>query len=275
MDDGLILMAKGINVTRRIRFQFAPVLLLGLAFLVYSPVILAEESIARIIGTVVASGHASMKAGLDQWLSVDEKTYPVINGTRLRTVEGTASITTRDGAKIELGKGTELLISGALSNYSIQMQTGSIAFRIYEGIGLTVTTPSTSVVVQRVSGTIEKSRHTFKDEISGVVTHDGKDTHVICLKGKFSVINASAETLALTEGNRVALEDPKTVTQSGGAKAIGPDTPSSTVGVVRAYENPVRVPEILQQGTTGSLNVPVILQQAQTGGQEVVSENTP
>jgi ferric-dicitrate binding protein FerR (iron transport regulator) len=168
-----------------------------------------------------------------------------------------------------MGKKTDLVVNGALGNYSMRLQQGTMAFKVYEGIGLSVTTPNTSVVIQRVAGTIEKAHHTFKDEISGIVTHDGKDTQVICLRGKFSVTQANAEAWILTEGNSVMAESPQALTQGAAASPAASGSPGVSPGVVKAYENPTTVPELNQTKTSD------ILQQVKTGGQEVASEKTP
>ena len=218
-------------------------LLLGITFVAYSPFLLAAEGAPRFLGTVVASGNASMKAGLDRWVPVDEKTHPVVTGTALKTEDGTMSVTMKDGASIEIGKKTDLVVGGARGNYSMQLQVGTIAFKIYEGIGLSVTTPSTSVVVQRVSGAVENARHSVKDEISGIITHDGKNTQVVCLRGKFGVMQAAAETTILTEGNTVRVEGPQTVTRAQGAASTGSGTPAASSDIVKVYENPAKVRE--------------------------------
>ena len=264
----------GEDVMSSRRCKQAAMLLLGMTLLAYSPLALAAEGAPRLLGTVVASGSASMKAGLDRWVPVDEKTHPVMDGTALKTEEGTMSVTMKDGASIEIGKRTDLLVGGALSNYSMKLQQGTIAFKIYQGTGLSVATPSTSVVVQRVSDIVENTRHTFKDEINGIITHDGKETQVICLRGKFSVMQASAEATTLTEGNTVMVESPQTVTQAQGATASpGSGTPLVSSGTVGVYENPTKVPELTEpaKARTGG----EILQQVQTGGLEVGSESTP
>jgi ferric-dicitrate binding protein FerR (iron transport regulator) len=212
-----------------------------------------------------------MKAGLDRWVPVDEKTHPVVDGTALKTEDGTMSVTMKDGASVELGKKTDLVINGATGSYLMRLQLGTIAFKIYEGMGLFVTTPSTSVVVQRVSGTIETTRHTVKNEISGIITHDGKETQVVCQRGKFGVTQAAAETLILTEGNAAVVQDPLAAAQStavGAQAAASPGSgaqPSSAKVVV--YETPSATP-------SPNTNT-ILLQNVATGGTEVVSESSP
>jgi hypothetical protein len=171
-----------------------------------------------------------------------------------------------------MGKKTDLVVNGALSNYAMRLQKGTIAFKVYEGIGLSVTTPNTSVVIQRVSGAVEKARHTFKDEISGIVTHDGKDTQVICLRGKFGVTQANAEAWTLAEGNSVVADSSQALTQAAGATlpVVASDAAAAPAPTVKVYENPIKVPELVQQA-----KVPEILGQVQTGGLEVGSEKTP
>jgi hypothetical protein len=258
----------GKDVMSSRRGRQAAMLLLGITLFFYSPLLLAATGTSPVLGSVVATGNASMKAGIDRWMSVDQKTHPVVDGTALKTEEGTTSITMKDGATIEMGKKTDLVVNGALGNYSMRLQQGTMAFKVYEGIGLFVTTPNTSVVIQRVAGTVEKAHHTFKDEISGIVTHDGKDTQVICLRGKFSVTQANAETWTLTEGNSVMAESSQALTQ-GGARSFAGSGASGAAPKVVFFENPSTVPELNQTKASE------ILQRVKTGGQEVVSEQTP
>jgi ferric-dicitrate binding protein FerR (iron transport regulator) len=233
-------------------------------FLAHSPLVQATEGGSKVLGTVVGMGDSRMKAALDRWVPVDEKSRPVVDGTALKTEKGSMSIIMKDGVSIDMSKGTDLLVGGITSNYSMRLQSGSITFKVYEGIGLTVTTPSTTVVVQRVSATSANSRRTFKDEISGIITHDGKETQVICLRGKFGVVPANAETRVLTEGNTVAVGSPEVSGQTQYATTATvsvPDVPTTTAAV---YESPNAF------GSTTTL-----LKEVETGGQEVVSEKTP
>ncbi|HVN22347.1 MAG TPA: hypothetical protein VMT71_00135 [Syntrophorhabdales bacterium] len=254
------------------RLDGAFILLMGIAFLMYSALALATDSAPRVLGTTVALGKASMKAGnVDRWIPVDEKTYPITDGTVLKTEDGTMSVTMKDRASFELGKKTELVVNGVTGNYSMRLQLGTVAFRIYEGMGLFVATPSTSVVVQRVPGMVENVRQTAKSEISGIITHDGKETQVICQRGKFGVMRAAAETLILTEGSTTVVQDATAVTQS--AQTTGTTTQAATQQAsspkIVFYESPNAL-----QNTNANTNT-ILLQNVETGGTEVSSENTP
>lgn len=237
--------------------------LAGAMLLMYSPLVQATEGGSKVLGTVVGMGDSRMKAALDRWVPVDEKSRPVVDGTALKTEKGSMSILMKDGVAIDMSKGTELLVGGTISNYAMQLQLGSITFKVYEGIGLSVTTPSTTVVVQRVSAAADNARRSFKDEISGIITHDGKETQVICLRGKFGVVPANAETRVLTEGNTVAVGSSEVPGQGQYATASvsTPDEPARTAAI---YESPKAF------GSTTTL-----LKEVETGGQEVVSEKTP
>lgn len=245
------------------RFRRALVVLAGITLLASSPLVLAADGGPRVLGTVVAAGKASMKAALDRWVPVDEKTHPVVDGTALKTEEGTMSITMKDGAGINMSKKTDVVVGGTLSNYAMRLQLGTIAFKVYEGIGLSVTTPSTTVVVQRVSSATENSRRTFKDEISGIITHDGKETQVVCLRGKFGVIPANAETRILTEGSTVAVGSPEDAAQAQVTSLSASGVPTRTV--VGVYEE---TPKVIVSTTTP-------LKEVETGGLEVASDPTP
>ena len=254
------------------RFRRAVVVLAGITLLAGSPLVLAAEGGPRVLGTVVAAGKASMKAALDRWVPVDERTYPVIDGTALKTEEGTMSITMKDGAGINMSKKTDVVVGGTLSNYSMRLQLGTITFKVYEGIGLSVTTPSTTVVVQRVSSAAENTRHTSKDEISGIITHDGKETQVICLRGRFGVIPANAETRILTEGNTVGVG---VGSREDAARAQVTSLSASSIPtgtVVGIYEES---PKVIESTTKVITPITIPLKEVETGGLEVVSENTP
>lgn len=203
-----------------------------------------------------------MQAALDRWVPVDEKTHPVVDGTALKTEEGNMSITMKDGASINMSKKTGVVVGGTTSNYLMRLQLGTIAFKVYEGIGLSVTTPNTTVVVQRVSSAAEGSRRTFKDEISGIITHDGKETQVHCLRGRFGVTPATAETRILTEGNTYAVGSPEDADQAQSTSSSASNVP--TRRVIGAYG----IPNLVESTTTP-------LKEVQTGGLEVVSEKTP
>lgn len=256
----------GTGVMKGRRWMRVAMLVPGLLLLISTSLLIAAEGSPRVLGTVTAMGHASMKGALDRWVPVDEKTYPLVAGAALRTELGTMSMLMKDGTSIDIGKQTNLIVNGTLNSYLMHLQLGTMAFKVHPGVGLTVTTPSTSVVVQRVSGGAETARYTFKDEVSGIITHDGKDTQVVCLRGKFSVVPANAETQLLTEGTRASVADPQAVSgsQSGTTTATpvssGAGAPTSKVVV---YESPT-APEL----TTQSRNV-------ETGGLEVASEKTP
>jgi len=257
------------------RLDGAFILLMGIAFLMYSALALATDSAPRVLGTTVALGKASMKAGnVDRWIPVDEKTYPITDGTVLKTEDGTMSVSMKDRASFELGKKTELVVNGVTGNYSMRLQLGTVAFRIYEGMGLFVATPSTSVVVQRVSGTAENARQRAQNEVSGIITHDGKDTKVVCTRGKFGVMRAASDTLILTTGDQLVTDSSQAFAQPGDTTSSGVGTTGTSSGVAKAYENPAKTPEVLSS-QANTQNAPVILNQVTTGGQEVVSENTP
>ncbi len=138
------------------RLRLAAMIMFGITSFVYCPFVLAAEGAPRILGTVVASGNASMKAVLDRWLTLNEQTHPVIDGSAFKTTEGTTSMRMKDGATFEMGKKTDFAVNGAVGNYFTKLNMGIITFKIHQGTGLTVTTPSTSVVVQRVAGAVRK-----------------------------------------------------------------------------------------------------------------------
>jgi len=240
------------ELTRKVR-RVLPVLI-AVACLMSGPFAWAAEGGLPVLGSVIGVGAASMKTALNTWISVEGKTYPVVDGSAFKTSEGTMYIGTQDGATLELGKKTGALLRGAIRDYRMQLDIGTVGFKVYQGTGLSVKTPSTTVVVQSSSQTEEKNRRTFKDEVSGVISYDGVETRVVCLRGKFSVTPLSSDTRYLTEGNMVVIGAKQAEEQAApSAQAAG----SRRLAV--SYESP----------TTQ------VLRTVETGGLEVVSEKTP
>jgi len=160
----------------------------------------------------------------------------------------------KDGATLELGKRTDALLRGATKDYRVQLDIGTVAFKVYQGTGLSVKTPSTTVVVQPSWQSEEKTRQSGKDEISGVISYDGAETRVVCFRGKIAVTPTDGDTRYLTENSMVVI---------GGKKGEEQAAPSAQASGSRrlavSYESP----------TTQ------VLRTVETGGLEVVSEKTP
>ena len=245
-------MERQQKLTRKLK-RVLPLLIAAACVLSAALVGAADES-SQVLGSVVGIGGASMKTVLNTWIPVDAKTYPVVSGSAFKTSEGTMYIGMKDGATLELGKKTDALLRGATNDYRMQLDIGTVAFKVYRGTGLSVKTPGTNVVVQPSWQSEEKGRQSGKDEISGVISYDGAETRVVCFRGRIAVTPADGDTRYLTENNMVVLGAKKGEEQAApNAQATG------SRGLAVSYESPTRQ----------------VLRTVETGGLEVVSEKTP
>jgi hypothetical protein len=236
------------------KFKRVLPLLIAAACVLSAASVGAADEGPQVLGSVVGIGGASMKTALNTWMPVDAKTFPVVNGSAFKTNEGTLYIGMKDGATLELGKKTDALLKGAIKDYRMQLDIGTVAFKVYHGTGLSVKTPSTTVVVQPSWQSEEKSRQSSKHEISGVISYDGVETRVVCFRGKIAVTPTDEDTRYLSENNMMVIGGKK-----GGEQAAPSAQATGSRRLAVSYESP----------TTQ------VLRTVETGGLEVVSEKTP
>ncbi len=179
---------------------------LGILFLSSQLAFAAEPSIS-VLGDVVGSGRSEMKAAFNNWISVSGKTFPVIDGASLRSGDGMMSLIFRDAVRMEVGKNTEVMVSGSRGDYVINVTTGQIAFSVPKGISFSVKTPTSSIQTKASNDLIQKVTFSSQDDVKGIVTYDGKGTRVTALNGNLMVrsgLGVQLQTVAA--GNAIYVE---------------------------------------------------------------------
>lgn len=172
-----------------------------------SQLVFAMEPSISILGDVVGSGRAEMKTAFDKWISVSGKTYPVIDGANLRSGDGMMSLILRDAVRIEVGKKSEITVSGSRGNYSVNVTGGQIAFSVPKGISFSVKTPTSIVQTKASTDLIQKVSLTSQDDVKGIVTYDGKGTRVTAINGTLVVKSGLGVQLqTVTAGNAIYIE---------------------------------------------------------------------
>ncbi|HWR58959.1 MAG TPA: FecR domain-containing protein [Thermodesulfovibrionales bacterium] len=189
---------------RRVKYSVA--IVLGV-FLFCGQLVFAMEPSISILGDVVGSGSAEMKAAFNRWISVSGKTFPVIDGANLRSGNGMMSLIFRDAARMDVGKNSEIMVTGSRGNYSINVTTGQIAFSVPKGIAFSVKTPTSTIHTKASTDLIRKVSLASQDEVKGVVTYDGKGTRVTAINGNLAVRSGIGVQLqTVTAGNSIYIE---------------------------------------------------------------------
>ncbi|MFA5354658.1 MAG: hypothetical protein WC291_10545 [Thermodesulfovibrionales bacterium] len=171
---------------------------------------------AAVLGDVVGNGKAELKGGVGNWMSVEGRSFPVVDGASLRSGEGSASMVMRDRVKMQLGRDSEATVHGSVGAYSIMLAKGSLGFSVPRGISFTVTTPTSVVQVPTSAGPIQKVSHAAPDSVRGMVIFDGKGTKVVSVSGDLMVKDLSGT------GHQLLAAGDSLYLDSRGASAVVP-----------------------------------------------------
>ncbi len=184
-------------------------IVLGLSLLCSQLVFAVQPSIS-ILGDVVGSGKTEMKTAFDRWIPISGKTFPVIDGANLRSGDGIMSLIFRDSARMDVGKNSDVIVTGARGNYAIDVKIGQIAFAVPKGISFSVKTPTSTIQTQASTDLIRKVSFSSQDDVKGVVTYDGKGTRITAINGTLVVksgLGVKLQTLSAGDAIYIARKD--------------------------------------------------------------------
>jgi len=155
--------------------------LIIIAVFVLTHVFPAVEVCARqtaAYGEIKTAGNVQVESSTGRWTGMPD-TYPLLSGTKLRTNDGIASITTKDGSKIDISRNTEIAVTAADSGYTIDLLscTGTISFNMGPSALLHVNT--SQAVISTVGGTTTN--------IQGMVTGIVNGTEVRSISGAVAI----------------------------------------------------------------------------------------
>ncbi|MGD0885986.1 MAG: FecR domain-containing protein [Thermodesulfovibrionales bacterium] len=193
--------------TKLKRFGVVLSFVLSMTLLLTDRMAFPLEPSINVLGDLAGSGTAEMKV-LDRWVSVADKTFPLVDGASLRSGAGRISVTLRDGARIEIGENSVCEISGLKGDYTVRLQTGSVGFSVPKGISLAVATSKSQILAQSVE-VLQKVKYENEGRtVQGVVSYDGKGTKVTSVSGTLVVKNVSgSETERVATGKEVYIAD--------------------------------------------------------------------
>ena len=191
------------------RFQLMWVISVAVGtLLLFAQFAFCAEPTITILGDVVGKGKTEMQGPFKNWISVSDKPYPVIDGAHLKAGEGSMSLVFRDGAMMEVGKFTDLRVTGSRGTYSISMEGGTIGFSVPQGVAFSVKTPTSTIQAHSAAPAIQKASLSSQGQVvKGVVIHNDKGTKVMAVSGTLTVrsgIGVGAQTVS--EGNAIFIE---------------------------------------------------------------------
>ena len=170
--------------------------------------VFSSDSTITILGDVVGNGSTYMRAAFKQDIPLRGKPYPLIDGAHLKAGDGTMSAVFRDGAKMEVGKFSDLVVNGSRGSYVVSLEGGRIGFVIPQGTSFSVKTPNSIIQTQSAAPMIQKASHSSQNNaIKGMVSYDGKGTRVSAVSGTLTVRNGIGVALrTVSEGNAIYID---------------------------------------------------------------------
>jgi hypothetical protein len=217
-----------------------------ISLLLFSQVALSMETSLNIIGDVVGKGVTEMKASTNRWISVSGKSFPILDGSNLRSKDGTMSVAFKDGVRLETGKNSDFIVNGSKGNYAITLAMGSIAFTVPQGVSFSVTTPNGTIMPQTSPHTIQKVSDTPQENVRGVVLYDSKGTKVMTVSGILMVKNVKgAGVQTVTAGNSLFIANEETERRIVPAQLAQPAPGAAAAAVIGP---PTAIPPLVVVG---------------------------
>lgn len=152
-----------------------------------------------VLGEIQASGKVFIGSSSGKWTPA-MPTYPLLQDTGIRTEDGSASISFKDGSRVDFSRDTIASITGEAPNYSIHLAKGVIAFNITSASSLSIATPSASISLNGRDSLVRKVGHEKPGRVLGVISVTEKGTEVRNISGKILVSASATGSRQLTNG---------------------------------------------------------------------------
>jgi hypothetical protein len=150
----------------------------------------------RPIGEMISSGEVKFEARDKVWKDVDPSHFPIFQGVKMKTQNGTAILALANNCQIEVGQNSLLTFD---QNDRLHLLQGSIDFRIPATAGMEFKVGNLLVSPSRLlqaskspSGVLPK----IEEAIGSILIHSNGAVTVKSMKGSLSILNQERVVLA-------------------------------------------------------------------------------
>ncbi len=163
---------------------FEAVVVFSTLFFFFAAEAYSSQAPLVIAGQVRGEGDARMKTFSGHWIGVSDKTYPVASGSVLRTGKGKMTITTRNGARIEVGGHSEVSIGAAAGSCTVDVLRGSIAYDVPRSARLSINTANSKMTADPYSkGFVGRGEKTYIRSAAGsLAVYDPNGRNLIFMR---------------------------------------------------------------------------------------------
>jgi hypothetical protein len=160
------------------------------------PAVLAQEKGKSFpIGEMVSRGEVQFEAGEKIWQKVEPSCFPIFEGSKIKTENGSALISLKNDIQIEMGANTVLLFD---RRDQIQLFQGHLNFRINSPEGISIRMGKITVANSPSRAASTSMVVSKKDAADiGAIRFPSNDSVTIrSIQGQFTVLNPQGVTLA-------------------------------------------------------------------------------
>lgn len=168
-------------------------------------------------GEIKASGYVQIRTSTAQWNRL-QKVYPLLKSNGLKTGEGIAAITTREGSRFDLSNNTEAAIEVSDGSYVLTLTQGTVSFSITPSTSLTVITKDADISVSRQIGglfsLVAGPGVPSLANIQGMVVNSSEGTLIRSMAGRIQVNMKDLQARVVNTGESL-------FASAGGGKSTG------------------------------------------------------
>jgi len=138
-----------------------------------------------VLGEMKSTGKVFISSSNGSWLPA-RAAYPILENTGIKTEDGTASLYFKDDSRTCIAKDSLASVTGSVSNFSVTLSKGILAFNMTGTATLSVFTPSTTVSVNAKNSPVQKVSLS-RSRVLGVIAVTEKGTEVRSTSGSIMV----------------------------------------------------------------------------------------
>jgi hypothetical protein len=170
-----------------------------------------------VFGEIKASGYVQIRTSTAQWNRLQE-IYPLLKSNGLKTGEGIAAITTREGSRFDLSNNTEAAIEASDGSYVLTLTQGTVSFSITPSTSLSIITKDADISVSRQIGglfsLVAGPGVPSLANIQGMVVNTSEGTLIRSMAGRMQVNIKGLQARVINSGESL-------FASAGGGKAAG------------------------------------------------------
>jgi len=171
----------------------------------------AAENV-RVLGQITMEGDVFIRSSNNVWERPINRSYPLIQGSALKTAKGKAALMFKDGSRAIISPETQAMIDGSPHDYVVTIDKGTLFFNIGSSALLTVNTPSSSVYVNRKDNIVHKVGLRENSSIGKVIVTD-KGVEVYNIQGVISASYGNSAAKSVLAGEKFLLANDSSTPQ--------------------------------------------------------------